>query len=372
LRRYDKSRRRDRGDLEARLDALQRSNRKKKPRRRKRSNFGPTVFAIVILVAALGAAYLVYNAATGARDGQTEDGTAKVEVVKGDTLSDVATKLEGAGVIENAFVFEVQARVEGYGTGIKTGRYAFEPGQESDEILRKLTAGEAAPTIGVTVPEGLTLEETARTVFAGTDVPAAEFERAARETDYGYAFLEDPAIETTEGYLFPRRYDFEMGVNAAQVVDRLLGQYLLETESLDIAAARERHGLTEHELVTVASLIEKESANAEERPMIASVIYNRLRRDMPLQIDATVQYALARPKETLSLADLRIDSPYNTYENEGLPPGPICSPSRQSLEAAINPEATNYLYYVLEANDREHFFTNDYEAFLRAKEQAGR
>jgi UPF0755 protein len=103
--------------------------------------------------------------------------------------------------------------------------------------------------------------------------------------------------------------------------------------------------------------------------VIASVIYNRLRRDMPLQIDATIQYALARPKDDLSLADLRINSPYNTYKNPGLPPGPICSPSHQSLQAAINPEATNYLYYVLEANDREHFFTNDYDKFLDAKQK---
>jgi UPF0755 protein len=209
-------------------------------------------------------------------------------------------------------------------------------------------------------------------VSAGTGVSAVGFEEAARETAYGYAFLQDKGIETTEGYLFPRRYDFEKGVTAVQVVDRLLGQYLLETESLDIAGAKKRHGLTEHELVTVASLIEKESANAEERPVIASVIYNRLRRDMPLQIDATIQYALERPKENLSLADLEIDSPYNTYENKGLPPGPICSPSRQSLEAAIDPEQTDYLYYVLEADDREHFFTDDYDAFLRAKEEAGR
>jgi UPF0755 protein len=326
----------------------------------------------MLLAAGVGAVYLVYTTATGVVGGRTSDGAAKVEVVKGNTLSSVAAKLEEAGVIENAFVFKVQARIEGYGTEIKTGRYTFEPGQESGEILEKLTAGEAVPTVAVTIPEGLTLGETARTVAAGTGVQAAEFERAARETDYGYAFLEDPAIKTTEGYLFPRRYDFEKGVTAPQVVDRLLGQYLLETESLDIAGARERHGLTEHELVTVASLIEKESANAAERPVIASVIYNRLRKDMPLQIDATVHYALEKPKESLSLADLRVDSPYNTYENEGLPPGPICSPSRQSLEAAIEPEATDYLYYVLEADGREHFFTNDYDAFLREKAEAGR
>ncbi len=370
MRRHDKGKQEDREDLRARLDALERSNPKKR-RRRRRSNVGPTLLALLLLGVVIGAVYLVYTAATEAR-GEEPEGAAKVEVVKGDTLSDVAAKLERAGVIENAFVFEAQARMEGYGTEIKTGRYTFEPGQDSGEILRKLTAGDAVPTVALTIPEGLTLEETARTVADGTGVSAAAFERAARETDYGYAFLEDPDIRTTEGYLFPRSYDFEKGVTATQVVDRLLGQYQLETESLDIAGARDRHGLTEHELVTVASLIEKESANAAERPVIASVIYNRLRREMPLQIDATVHYALDRPKESLSLADLEVDSPYNTYENEGLPPGPICSPSRQSLQAAINPERTGYLYYVLEANGREHFFTADYDAFLRAKEGAGR
>jgi len=319
----------------------------------------------------VGAVYFIYTSAIAGGADEPE-GPISVEVVKGDTLSGVASKLEEAGVIKSALVFKAQARIDGYGTEIKTGRYTFEPGQDSGEILEKLTAGDAVPTMAVTIPEGLTLGETARTVAAGTGVSAVGFEEAARETDYGYAFLEDESIETTEGYLFPRRYDFEKGVTAAQVVDRLLGQYLLETEGLDIAGARERHGLTEHELVTVASLIEKESANAGERPVIASVIYNRLRRDMPLQIDATIQYALAEPEENLSLSDLEVDSPYNTYENQGLPPGPICSPSRQSLEAAIDPEQTDYLYYVLQANDQEHFFTDDYEAFLRAKEEAGR
>lgn len=368
MRRYDKSKRRHREDLEARLDALH--GPKKRRRRRRGRSLGPGLFASLLLVAALGAAYLLYTGAGAER--QTVDGAAKVEVVKGETLTDIATKLEEAGVIDNAFVFKTQARIEGYGTEIKTGRYTFERGQESGEILEKLTAGEAAPTIAVTIPEGLTLGETARTVAAGTAVPAAEFERAARETDYGYAFLENPAIKTTEGYLFPRRYDFEEGVTAAQVVDRLLGQYLIETASMEIGGAKKRHGLTEHELVTVASLIEKESANPEERPLIASVIYNRLRREMPLQIDATVQYALERPKEHLSLADLRIASPYNTYEHPGLPPGPICSPSRQSLAAATNPEETDYLYYVLRANGQEHFFTSDYDAFLQEKAEAGR
>lgn len=371
MRRYDRSKRDDREELDARLDALQRT-RPRKMNRKRRSNAGPAVLGVLLVLVVLVVVYLIYSGATGAEGGQATGGPIKVEVVKGDTLSDVAKKLEAAGVIKSAFVFKLQARYEGYGTEIRTGRYTFEPGQDSDVILRKLAAGKAAPTVAVTIPEGLTLRETARTVAADSPVSAGEFEAAASSTDYGYAFLDHPRIETTEGYLFPARYDFEEDVTAGQIVDRLLGQYLLETEGLDLGGAKDRLDLSEHQLVTVASLIEKEAATPEEKPLVASVIYNRMHRNMPLQIDATIQYALGKPKANLSLSDLRVDSPYNTYQNKGLPPGPICSPSRESLEAALNPEQTNYLYYVLEAGGHKHYFTSDYHDFLRAKDKAGR
>ena len=367
MRRSDKSGRSDREELDARLDALQRSG-SRRTRRKRRSNAGRNVLGAFLVLGVLGAIFVIYSAATGGEDVPRE--SAKVRVVKGDTLSDVAAKLEGAGVIKSAFVFELQARYEGYGTEIKTGRYAFEPGQDSGEILHKLTVGQAPPTLTVTIPEGLTIEETAETVAADSSV--TEFEEAARRTDYGYAFLDNPDVQTTEGYLFPAKYEFEKGVTATQIVDRLLEQYLLETQDLDFAEARERLDLTEHQVVTVASLIEKEAASPEEKPLIASVIYNRLHRDTPLQIDATIQYALKRPKANLSLDDLEVDSPYNTYDNEGLPPGPICSPGRESLLAALNPANTGYLYYVLEENGEEHHFTKSYQDFLRAKEKAER
>jgi UPF0755 protein len=328
------------------------------------------VLGVLLVLGVLGAIFVIYSAATGGEDGTRE--SARVQVIKGDTLSDVAAKLEEAGVIKSAFVFELQARYEGYGTQIKTGRYAFESGQDSGEILHKLTVGQAAPTFTVTIPEGLTIKETAGTVAAGSNVPAPEFDEAARRTDYGYAFLDNSEVKTTEGYLFPAKYDFERSFTARQIVDRLLQQYLLETQDLDFAEAKERLDLTENQVVIVASLVEKEAASHEEKPLIASVIYNRMRKDTPLQIDATIQYALKRPKANLSLADLKVDSPYNTYENKGLPPGPICSPGRESLLAALNPANTNYLYYVLEANAEKHFFTKSYDDFLRAKAKAGR
>jgi len=369
--RYDKSKRRDREELDARLDALG-SPRSSRVSRQRRSNAAPTVLGVLLVLAVLGAIYLIYSAAVRGDNVQAQEGPVKVEVLKGDTLSDVADKLEAAGIVKSAFVFKLQARYEGYGTEVQTGRYTFEPGQDTDVIFRKLAAGKAVPTIAVMIPEGLTLEETAKTVAKDSRVSASEFQQAAQRTNYDYAFLEQPGIETTEGYLFPARYDFEKGVTAPQIVDRLLGQYLIETQGLDFADAKDRLGLTEHQLVTVASLIEKEAASSAEKPLVASVIFNRLDRDMPLQIDATIQYALKRPKTNLSLRDLKVDSPYNTYESKGLPPNPICSPSRDSLEAALNPEQTNYLYYVLKADGQSHFFTSDYKDFLRAKVKAGR
>jgi UPF0755 protein len=366
LRRHDKSKRHE---LDARLDALQQTG-SRGIRSKRRSNAGPTVLGILLLLGVLGAIFVIYSAATGGEDGARK--SAMVQVVRGDTLSDVAAKLEEAGVINNAFIFELQARYEGYGTEIKTGRYAFESGQDSGEILHKLTVGQAAPTFTVTIPEGLTIKETAGTVAAESSVPGPEIEGAARRTDYGYAFLDNSDVKSTEGYLFPAKYDFEKDVTARQIVDRLLQQYLLETQDLDFAEAKERLDLTENQIVTVASLVEKEAASHEEKPLIASVIYNRMRKDMPLQIDATIQYALKRPKANLSLADLKVASPYNTYENKGLPPGPICSPGKESLLAALNPANTSYLYYVLEANGEKHFFTKSYDDFLRAKAKAER
>ena len=371
MRRYDKSERRGREELDARLDALQQSASRRVPGKR-RSNAGPAVLGVLLVLGVLGTIVLIYSAATGGDNEPVPGESARVHVVKGDTLSDVAAKREEAGLIESAFVFELQARYEGYGTEIKTGRYTFKPGWDSGKILHKLTVGQAAPTITVTVPEGLTIEETAGTVAADSSVPAPAFEEAARRTDYGYAFLDDPDVGTTEGYLFPAKYDFEKGVTARQIVNRLLEQYLLETQDIDFAEAKARLGLTEDQVVTVASLIEKEAASTDEKPLIASVIYNRMRKGTPLQIDASIQYALKRPKANLSLADLRVDSPYNTYENKGLPPGPICSPGKESLQAALNPANTDYLYYVLEANGESHFFTKSYDDFLREKERAGR
>ena len=355
-------------ELDARLEAVRSSSprRTRRPRQRRRGSPAlPLLLAAILLFGVVYGAYWLVGAVFGGGEATEEPVTVVVE--QGDTLASVAEKLDEAGVIGSSSIFELEARVGGNATEIKPGEYSFVPGQDGDEILETLSSGESGSTFEVTLPEGLTLEQTAQKVAERGGVSAGEFEAAARETDYDYAFLENPAIETTEGFLFPKTYEFEGSVTVEQIVDRLLQQYLMETQSLDFAATEERLNLTEYEILTTASLIEEEAAGPEEQPVIASVIYNRIRAGMPLQVDATILYALGESKERLSLEDLEVDSPYNTYKNTGLPPGPIASPGRDAIKAALEPADTDYLYYVLKPDGGEHFFTDDYGEFLEAK-----
>ncbi|CAN5896475.1 endolytic transglycosylase MltG [soil metagenome] len=366
--RHSSRRKRRREEVEHHLGALDSAYSKVygKPRRR---SFA-TLIGLLLLAGVLAAIYLIY--ATTTSDAPSAGEPVKITVADGDTLSLVADKLQKAGTIESATAFKIEARSEGGDTQIKPGEYTFEPGTDGDEIMAELTSDKPPPTFVLRIPEGLTIEQTAKAAARQSGIKASKFEEAARKTDYGYAFLDNSKIETAEGYLFPKKYEFEKGTGATKVVNRMLEQYFIETQKLDFSEVKGRPELSEHELVTVASLVEREAANAEERPVVASVIYNRLKKDMPLQIDATIQYARGEPKEKLSLQDLEIDSPYNTYTNPGLPPGPIASPSLSSLKAALEPAETDKLYYVLKKDGKEHFFTNDYDRFLEAKEKAGR
>ena len=324
---------------------------------------------MALIAVVLAAIFFIY---TSAFSGSGSGAPKKVSVVQGDTLSSVADKLKGAGIIESATAFKLEARASGNSADLKPGTYKFHPGDDTAKILKTLTVNKPAPTFSVTIPEGLTMKQTADEVASQSKVSAKDFEAAAKKTDYEYGFLKNKNIKTTEGFLFPKQYDFEKGANARQMVDRLLNQYLIETENLDFGSTEKKLNLSEYEIVTVASLVERESASPDERPLIASVIYNRIRQGMPLQIDASVQYALGKPKAELSLQDLKVNSPYNTYENKGLPPGPICSPSLDSIEAALQPADTNYLYYVLNKKGTKHTFTSNYDDFLKAKAEAGR
>lgn len=221
-------------------------------------------------------------------------------------------------------------------------------------------------TYKVVIPEGLNIKQTAEKVASQCEITADEFLAATGES-YDEPFLAG-SNGTLEGFLFPKTYEVTSLTTGRQLVTKLLDQFQTETEGLDWSGA-EAKGLTRYQAVIVASLIEREAKLAEERPVVASVIYNRLKKDMKLQLCSSVEYALGTWKEKLTYDDLEVDSPYNTYKVSGLPPGPICNPGFESIRAALYPGETEYLYFILTSADGRHSFTADYNEFLRWKNE---
>lgn len=292
--------------------------------------------------------------------------TVIVLIEEGEDTSQIASKLHEQGVVTSAFLFRFLAWIQRKQGSFKPGHYRLNPGMHYGEVFAILEQGPDLQ-VRLTIPEGLTVDQTAERVAQTTGIEAEDFEAAASSGDYDVPIIPADKQRNLEGFLFPKTYEFAADVEAREIVGRLLDQFEVETAQLDWSKA-EGLGISPYQAVIAASLIEREAVLDDERPLVAAVIYNRLNSGMLLQIDATVQYALPEWKEALTYEDLETPSPYNTYLNKGLPPGPICSPGLKSLAAALNPAQVDYLYYLAIGNG-EHFFTSDYDEFLKVKEE---
>jgi UPF0755 protein len=299
-----------------------------------------------------------------------DSGTAvEVIVPEGATAEDVGLQLKEKNLIKNAKVFSLYLRYEGQSGLLKTGKYYLRQGMTMEQIARVLVEGDAKyNTVQFTVPEGLTLEQIAELLDKQKIVSKDEFLKEADSGQFEYEFVKEipqnPAMKhRLEGYLFPDTYEVFKEADAHQIIDIMLKQ----TDAVFTPEWRERmkeRGLTFHQTLTLASLVEREAKTAKERPMIAGVIDNRLKANPPmkLQIDATIQFALGKQKENLLYSDLEIDSPYNTYKHEGLPPGPIASPGRDSIKAVLYPDKHDFFFYVTKNDGTgEHYFATTYE-----------
>jgi len=263
----------------------------------------------------------------------------QVVIPRGSSLGDIASLLQDRGVISNAFAFRVLARVAHNDTDVRAGAYAFAPHATAADVLNQLLTGGAQVATWVTIPEGFTAKQIAQRLQGEGVGKADAFDRAFR----GH-----------EGFLFPSTYLIPLAATPEQVTRMFTDQFAKELPP--DAAQRARALLVSvRQAVTVASLVEREAQIEADRPMIAGVIYNRLRQGIPLQVDATIEYALPAHKTELSLRDLRVDSPYNTYAHTGLPPTPIANPGLPSLEAALHPAKTDALYYVYCGNGHHVF-----------------
>lgn len=284
-------------------------------------------------------------------------------------MSTIAEILAEKRVIRSPLVFGLLVDYKKIGTKLMAGEYQLREGMSHQAALEALRKGPILKVYTVTVPEGLTIDQTARVVASKTEVDFNEFRELARSrTAFNYYFLPSNPSESLEGYLFPKTYQVLPNTGARAMINVMLRQFAKETSSLDWKSAEAR-GLTPFNIVTIASLIEKEVRVPAERELISAVIHNRLRAGIPLQIDATVQYALPAWKRKLTYEDLKTNSPYNTYLNKGLPPGPICSPGLASVKAALAPAQVDYLYYLVTGKDGSHTFTSSYQEFLRLKSQ---
>lgn len=278
-------------------------------------------------------------------------GNARVMVPSGASLRQAADSLKKAGVIRSTRAFSLYAKFTGRDRSIKAGTYLIDRGASWRNVIDALVAGRGI-VFTVTIPEGWDVRAIVPSVASTMKVPAPALDSATRDT----ALIRRLGIPTPtlEGYLFPETYLMPEGSNPLSIVRRLVNEFerRWKPEWNDRLKALD---MTRHEVITLASIIEKEARVAAERPIISAVYHNRLRRKMLLQADPTVQYALGRHTARVLYRDLRVDSPYNTYRHVGLPPGPIASPGSASIEAALFPADVPFLYFVAHPDGHHEF-----------------
>jgi len=277
-----------------------------------------------------------------------------INIPSGSNAKEIVYILEENNIIrKNNYIFRVLIKVSKLEERLKYGEYNLSPAMNMLQILDKLVRGEVI-LYRITIPEGYTYTQIAELLNEKEIIEKESFTNLVKDSEKSW-----------EGYLFPDTYEVPKSYGSENMVKLLLSNFNhIVGEKLKDKA--EEIGFSMDEIITLASIIEKEAKFVEEKRKISSVFHNRLKKDMKLQSCATIQYILERPKEKLEESDLKIDSPYNTYLYKGLPPGPICNPGLDSIRAALEPTEEDYLYFVLGENGR-HIFSKTYQEHLKNK-----
>ena len=301
----------------------------------------------------------------------TED--VNVLIPKGLNAWQIADILADSGVIRHKTVFIAIGKITGWEKRIKPGLYTFKRGESEFRVFHSLVVGSGIHELKVTIPEGKTLREIAEILGRTIGLDKERFLELTHDEKFIADLMANHHVKppkSLEGYLFPDTYLFFYAESESAVIKRMVDRLFEVLDSNRIKRAK-RLGLSVHQLLTLASIVEGEAAVDSERPIIAAVFWNRLRRRLPLESCATVEYVLPKRKARLTSEDLKIDSPYNTYIHRGLPPGPICSPGRASIDAVLNPARVRYLYFVSKG-DGTHLFAETYAQHIRNKRRVAR
>lgn len=320
------------------------------------------VVLLLLVIAAFGAARLLVARVHAPYRGY-EGAEQFVDLPQGAGSRTIGDRLIESGIVSDRITFRAALWLTGQGRHLQAGEYRFDRAMTPLEVLDKIARGDVY-VFTLTFPEGLTIVEMAR-IFEGHGLgPASAFIAAAKDTSAIRAL--DPSATDLEGYLFPDTYSLSRHADAAQLV-RLMTAGFAHVFTPDLQHAAAARGLSVRQAIALASIVEKETARADERPLVAAVYANRLRIKMALQCDPTVIYALQRAGKyngNLRRDDLAFDSPYNTYRYPGLPPGPIASPGRAAIEAVVHPADADLLYFV-SRNDGSHAFARNLDEHNR-------
>lgn len=332
--------------------------------------------AVVVLLALVGwfVVWPVVGDRLGLIDNVADGQAVELTIPEGASGDDIAQLLSENHVVDNPRDYYAAVEQLDAASQIKPGDYALTTHMGAEDVVRQLVEGPNVEGLRLTVAEGLTVSQTAAAVEEALGISADDFTAQAKASNYAsdYACLADAANDSLEGFLTPKTYTFgrDAQLTADDVIRTMLDQYEVEVAQFDFASAeaaiQSRYGVTmsDYDIITMASIIEREAITSEQRPKVSSTFYNRLAQGMALQSDATMMYVTGGE---VTAADLETESPYNTYLNQGLTPTPICTPSAASIEAALNPAETDYLYFFI-TQDNE-YFSATYDEHLQAIEE---
>ena len=328
------------------------------------------LFSVILILAVGGVSYWLYTSLHKPHEHQKANQFITFD--KGTTPNEIIERLVSEGVIENETATKIYLRTFGNAEGLKAGDYQFASPITPLQVLSELEKGEER-TIKLTIPEGFTRFDIAKRIAEKFLTNPPTDEKAVLYFMEDTSLLKDiaPTANNLEGYMFPSTYSFPIGTKPEEAVKRMVEQFKKVWKPEYTIKARQL-GRTPHEIVTIASLIETESKYDKERPVVASVIYNRLAKNIPLGIDQTAVYVAKMQNRwdgVINKSDLEVDSPYNTRRFGGIPPGPISSVSESAIDAALNPVQTDYIFYVLnvENNDGSHHFYSSAAEFEKGK-----
>ena len=328
-----------------------------------------SVLASVFVAVILGTSYMMK--VQGDNFEFAKKGSHLIVIKEGMSTGDIAQLLHNEQLVKNPDAFRQEVRFKGLGTKLKAGAYQIDGGMSNREIMELIAKGQVQ-YLRFVVPEGYTAVQIGKKLEYEGLGKADKFLAAAKDyAPYDYMKTDDAnVVFKSEGFLFPATYDFPVGITEEQVLKRLVKQFDIEVKESGIYKTVEERKLVLRDVVNMAAMVEKESVYADEQPRIAGVFLKRLEIGMPIQSDTTIQYILGAQKEIITYADTEIQNPYNTYQNPGLPPGPIASPGISAMKAVLEPEKTDYLYFVAEKNGY-HRFSKTYDEHLLAIREIG-